>query len=1079
MLLTQLSLPETVNRCLRLMAMRWAAVVALLGVGLSWSPIVSGDELPTGEEAGQVVVDVKIEGNETIPESIILQKIQSQPNRPVTERQLREDIRSLSNTRWFFSVRDRIEETPQGKVLIFTVHERPIVQKVTFIGNKKVKLKYLEAWTGLKAGSPFDHRANQDAVDRIIEEYKEKGFYFIEVTLEKGGKPGEREVVFRIVEGPKVRVQYRTFDVVPSKPGDDPFWNDGDLRKNLQSKEALLGFFGGFYKPDLLPQDVEAIKQFYRGVGFFDVEVDAVPKFSPDRASVDLHFKVRENTRYTVRQIRYQGNSIIATGQLKGGSKLLAGQKFNSHPLSKDVRRMLKYYGDKGHYFASVEPVPHFTEDPGIVDLVFEIDEDRPRYIRDISVTYDGDYPHTKQTVVLDRMQLVPGDLADPNLLKRSRSRLNGSGLFEPGLEFDVTPVEPGQMSFASSTRTFRGQSRDAASQPDSWTGRFETYTQRSAQLTANGIYEWLDDSWFESEDGSEDSISTDASAAQDGGAKDAAEFTPESGSETPDESEPEQQQSHRSRPGLEHAVYTVTSVETEGAEMPSEGTQVPEASFGGYQGFGSSRVSQPAAMFTETDVPKVFTSVTSEVLSNSSVDHQGNLNNVAVSPVSAVPGAGVAEAAIGEPELLVSELTGHRPVAPDQFFSSDESLFLASSHQDFDAPVIRGQSPGGVRDPATPGPRDPVLEGSPYRNQFNTIPPGWVDIDVKAAEGRTGRLMFGAGVNSDAGLVGSFVWDESNFDLFRPPQTFADIIEGRAWRGGGQRFRAEAAPGSQVSRYAISWTDPYFMYSDYSLTLSGFYFNRFYPDWDEDRLGGRIGVGRQFTPEWSANVALRLEDVQLKNPKAPTPAVLQRDVGSNFLSTARFSVTHDTRDMAIMPGEGHYADVAYEQAFGQYTYPRFETDARQYFTIYNRPDGSGRQVLTLAGNLGWSGDETPVFERYFAGGFQSFRGFSFRGVTPRTAGVSTGGVFQMLGTVEYRVPVTADDMINVVGFTDFGSIEEEITLNNFRMTAGFGLRVVIPAMGPVPLAFDFAFPIKSQSFDDERVFSFYVGINR
>ena len=51
--------------------------------------------------------------------------------------------------------------------------------------------------------------------------------------------------------------------------------------------------------------------------------------------------------------------------------------------------------------------------------------------------------------------------------------------------------------------------------------------------------------------------------------------------------------------------------------------------------------------------------------------------------------------------------------------------------------------------------------------------------------------------------------------------------------------------------------------------------------------------------------------------------------------------------------------------------------------------------------------------------------------------------------------------------------------MDNFRATAGFGVRVVIPAMGPVPLAFDFAFPIKSQAFDDERVFSFYVGINR
>ncbi|MFN9970957.1 MAG: POTRA domain-containing protein, partial [Phycisphaerae bacterium] len=81
---------------------------------------------------------------------------------------------------------------------------------MTFIGNKKVKKKYLEAWTGLKAGSPFDHRANNEAVERIIQEYKEKGFYFVKVTLEKGGKPGEREVVFRIEEGNKVRVQHRT-----------------------------------------------------------------------------------------------------------------------------------------------------------------------------------------------------------------------------------------------------------------------------------------------------------------------------------------------------------------------------------------------------------------------------------------------------------------------------------------------------------------------------------------------------------------------------------------------------------------------------------------------------------------------------------------------------------------------------------------------------------------------------------------------------------------------------------------------------------------------------------------------------
>ena len=55
----------------------------------------------------------------------------------------------------------------------------------------------------------------------------------------------------------------------------------------------------------------------------------------------------------------------------------------------------------------------------------------------------------------------------------------------------------------------------------------------------------------------------------------------------------------------------------------------------------------------------------------------------------------------------------------------------------------------------------------------------------------------------------------------------------------------------------------------------------------------------------------------------------------------------------------------------------------------------------------------------------------------------------------------------------------DDVSFDDFRVTAGFGLRVTVPAMGPVPLAFDFAFPIASEDFDDEQVFSFYVGVTR
>jgi len=955
------------------------------------------------EEAGRIVYDVRIEGNETIPEAVILQKIQSQPQRPVTERQLREDKRSLLNTRWFFDVQERIDETPNGYVLVFEVKERPIVQRVQYIGNKKVKLKHLEAWTGLKAGSPFDYVANQEAVRRIEQEYKDKGYYFVEVKLQKGGKPGDREVIFRITEGPKVQVKERNFT-------GNVFWSDGLLRKNLVSKEAFL-FWGGHYNPDTMPADIEALKAYYRGVGFFDVEVTGEPRFSPDKSDVELLYTVKEGMRYTVRTITYEGNEVVQTSRLKEDSKQLVGQKFNSWQLSKDVQRMLGYYGDMGHYFASVNPVPHFTETPGVVDLVFEIDEDRPRYIRDINVDYQGDSPHTKHTVVLDRIQVQPGDLADPRRIRRGKSRLAGSGLFEQGIVFEPVPVDPEQTSFASVAAAFRGQN---PGELDDWTESFLQAVDQSASDTARrgtiGDYSELYPA--QNVDRTEDSAAT-----------------PNSG-----------------KPDTVKAA-----VEVEAAAEPAT-SQAP----------ASTTVNDSLNRILRND--DTFTTAT---LAGTSPQNQTAADVTASAEL-----------------LRLSRQSAFRPADPRLLFTAadDSPAIVSAADPDLlDGLIIRAQSPADDgSDVEPPSREDQMINESPYRNQFRDIPPGWVDINVNATEGRTGRLMFGAGVNSNSGLVGNFVWDESNFDLFRPPTTFADVLEGRAWRGGGQRFRAEAAPGNMVSRYALTWTDPYFMYTDYSLSVGGFYFNRFYSDWTEDRVGGRVSVGRQFTPEWSGAVALRLEDVEMRNLRAPIPAIVQQWVGHNFLSTGRISVTHDTRDSAMLPTEGHYFDVGYEQAFNEFNFPKVDTEFRQYFTLHSRPDGSGRQVLTLAGALGWAGDDTPVFERYYAGGFQSFRGFRFRGVTPRDpTGFSLGGTFQALGTVEYRLPLTADDMISAVAFSDFGSVDDEVTLSEFRATAGFGLRLTIPQMGPVPLAFDFAFPITTQPADREQIFSFYVGINR
>ncbi len=127
------------------------------------------------------------------------------------------------------------------------------------------------------------------------------------------------------------------------------------------------------------------------------------------------------------------------------------------------------------------------------------------------------------------------------------------------------------------------------------------------------------------------------------------------------------------------------------------------------------------------------------------------------------------------------------------------------------------------------------------------------------------------------------------------------------------------------------------------------------------------------------------------------------------------------------------------------------------------------------------SGEQTPVFENFFAGGYQTLRGFDFRRAVPMVDDIGVGGRLRLLGSVEYLFPITADDMLKGVVFTDYGTVEEGIKIENddFRVALGLGLRITIPAMGPAPIALDFAVPVAREGTDEIRNFSFFMGLSR
>ena len=111
--------------------------------------------------------------------------------------------------------------------------------------------------------------------------------------------------------------------------------------------------------------------------------------------------------------------------------------------------------------------------------------------------------------------------------------------------------------------------------------------------------------------------------------------------------------------------------------------------------------------------------------------------------------------------------------------------------------------------------------------------------------------------------------------------------------------------------------------------------------------------------------------------------------------------------------------------------------------------------------------DEVPVFDRFYAGGFGTVRGFNYRRVSPLEAGSAVGGASMVIANLEYTFPIAYLDYFKGAVFVDAGDVESdsyEIHLDEFRVSIGPGIKITTP-IGPV--AFYWGFPIANRDTED------------
>jgi len=330
-------------------------------------------------------------------------------------------------------------------------------------------------------------------------------------------------------------------------------------------------------------------------------------------------------------------------------------------------------------------------------------------------------------------------------------------------------------------------------------------------------------------------------------------------------------------------------------------------------------------------------------------------------------------------------------------------------------------------------------------------------DLVVNVKEAKTGEFSFGGGFSSVDSFIGFAEIAQRNFDIFNWP-TFV---------GGGQEMKLEVMAGTRRRNFTLSFTEPWIFNRPYLFGFDIFHTTRTTGEgysFELRRVGGDLRLGHTLGDYNRVDMTYRLENVNVSNVSDSASTALKNELGTNLISAVRLGYTHDTRDNVFNPKKGVILESGLEFAGtvlgGDKDFWKWTGGGGIFFQPLVENQVLEFHLTTgLAGKMG-SSDSVPIFERFFAGGSDTIRGYKERRVGPRDSSTRdpVGGNSMAIFNAEYTIPVV--DFLKVATFYDVGNVwpkAGDFAQQGFKSGTGAGVRIKTP-FGPVKL--DYGFPI-------------------
>ena len=383
---------------------------------------------------GQTVTvnTIIVQGNQRVEADTIRSYFRPGPGGRLDAFQIDEGVKALYATGLFQDIRPSI----QGGRLILVVIENPVINRIAFEGNKKVKDEQLRAEIQSKERGTLSRPIVQADVARLVEVYRRSGRFDVRIEPKIIELPNNRvDLVFEINEGLKTGI--KRIEFIGNRA-----YSSYRLKDVIKTSETgLLAFLqtGDIYDPDRIEADRELLRRFYLKHGFIDVRVvSAMGEYDPALRGFIVTFTIEEGDQYRVGSVDVQSSVRgLDRGLLWWKLRVSAGEVYNAEGVEKTVEEMTIEAARQGFAFATVRPRASRDNQTRTVNIVFLVDESQRVYIERINIRGNT---RTRDYVIRREFDLAEGDAYNRALVNRAERRLKNLNFFKT---VKITP-EPG-----------------------------------------------------------------------------------------------------------------------------------------------------------------------------------------------------------------------------------------------------------------------------------------------------------------------------------------------------------------------------------------------------------------------------------------------------------------------------------------------------------------------------------------------------------------------------------------------------------------------------------------------------------